>query len=203
MCADCSGHSPKMSNHERFAQVTHQNRAIMSESLRSLTKNEKMSELLIFSQKTSDCSENRWANSQPWSGKKVKRIWREALFSWSGEKRYNSGYGEKLKWIWREIQVDLTRSSSGSREKLKRIWREALADLERRSSRSGENLKQIWRKALFSWSGEKGFSADLERSAIADWREDQADLERRSSRSGEKIKRIWIEAQADLERSTF
>ena len=69
MWADFSGHSPKMSNHERFAQVTHQNRAIMRESLRSLTKNEKMSELLIFlsenthslifGQKTSDLLGNQ------------------------------------------------------------------------------------------------------------------------------------------------
>ena len=33
---------------ERFAQVAHQKWASMSESLRSLTKNERMSELLIF-----------------------------------------------------------------------------------------------------------------------------------------------------------
>ena len=37
-----------MSDHERFAQVAQRKLAIMSESLRSLTKNEQMSESLIF-----------------------------------------------------------------------------------------------------------------------------------------------------------
>ena len=42
MWANCSGPSPKMSNHERFAHVAHQKRATKSKSLRSLTKNERI-----------------------------------------------------------------------------------------------------------------------------------------------------------------
>ena len=37
-----------MSDHERFAQVAHQKWATMSESLRSLTKNDRMSKSLVF-----------------------------------------------------------------------------------------------------------------------------------------------------------
>ena len=37
-----------MSDFERFAQFAHQKWATMSESLRSLTKNERMSESLVF-----------------------------------------------------------------------------------------------------------------------------------------------------------
>ena len=44
--ANRSGRSPKMSNHEQFAQVAHQTWATMSESLKSLTKNVWMSESL-------------------------------------------------------------------------------------------------------------------------------------------------------------
>ena len=40
--------SPKISDHERFAQVAHQKGVAMSESLRSLTKNDGMSESLVF-----------------------------------------------------------------------------------------------------------------------------------------------------------
>ena len=54
-----------MSDHEQFAQVAQRKRAIVSESLRSLTKNEQMSESLIFltdslifRQKTSDSLRN-------------------------------------------------------------------------------------------------------------------------------------------------
>ena len=61
LIANRSGCSPKMSNHEQFAQVTHQNWATVSKSLRSLTKNERIirfferiAHSLIFSQKTSD-----------------------------------------------------------------------------------------------------------------------------------------------------
>ena len=43
-----SGHSPKVSDHEGFAQGAHQKRATMRASLRLLTKNEQMSELLVF-----------------------------------------------------------------------------------------------------------------------------------------------------------
>ena len=42
MGANRSGRSPKLSDHEWFAQVTHQKWATMSESLRSLTKNERI-----------------------------------------------------------------------------------------------------------------------------------------------------------------
>ena len=58
-----SGRSPKMSDHERFAQVADKNEQ-MSESLIFLSK------LLIHSflgKKRAICSENRWANSQPWN----------------------------------------------------------------------------------------------------------------------------------------
>ena len=48
MWANRSGCSSKMSNHERFAQVAHQKWATMRESLRSLTKNERMRESLVF-----------------------------------------------------------------------------------------------------------------------------------------------------------
>ena len=76
MWANCSGRSQKMSNHERFAQVAHQKWTTMSKSLRSLTKNERMSKSFIFFSKSLNrsffCkkrairSENRWTNSQPW-----------------------------------------------------------------------------------------------------------------------------------------
>ena len=76
MWTNRSGCSPKMSDHERFAQFAHQKWATMSESLRSLTKNEQMSESLVFLSKSlirsffrkkrAICSENRWAISQPW-----------------------------------------------------------------------------------------------------------------------------------------
>ena len=65
---------------EWIAQVAHQNWATMSNSLtwlRSLTKNERMSESLVFLSKSLIRSflgkkraiglENRWANSQPWN----------------------------------------------------------------------------------------------------------------------------------------
>ena len=47
MWANRSGHSPKMSDHERFAQVAHQKWATMSKSLRSLTKNERMARFCV------------------------------------------------------------------------------------------------------------------------------------------------------------
>ena len=66
---------PKMSDHERFAQVTQRKWVILSKSLRSLTNNERMSESLIFlseslirsflDKKQAICSEIKWANSQP------------------------------------------------------------------------------------------------------------------------------------------
>ena len=75
MWANRSGRSPKISHHERFAQVPQQKWATMSESLRSLTKNEQMSEALVFlseslirsffRKKRAMRLENRWANSQP------------------------------------------------------------------------------------------------------------------------------------------
>ena len=75
MWANCSGRSPKMSDHERFAQVDQRKWAIVSKSLRSLTKNERMSESLIFLSELLICSflgkkrvirsENQRANSQP------------------------------------------------------------------------------------------------------------------------------------------
>ena len=75
MWANGSDRSPKMSNHERFAQVAHQKWATMSNSLRLLTKNERMSESLVFlseslirsffCKKRVFRSENWLANSQP------------------------------------------------------------------------------------------------------------------------------------------
>ena len=71
-----SGHLTKMSDHEWFTHIAKRKWAIMSESLRSLTKNDRMSELLVFlseslirsflGKKRAICSENRWANSQPY-----------------------------------------------------------------------------------------------------------------------------------------
>ena len=52
MWANSSGRSPKISDHEGFAQVAQRKWAIMNESLRSLTLNERMSELLIFLSKS-------------------------------------------------------------------------------------------------------------------------------------------------------
>ena len=64
-----------MSDHERFPQVAHQKWATMSKLLRSLTKNERMTESLVFLSKSlirsffrkkrAIRSETRWANSQP------------------------------------------------------------------------------------------------------------------------------------------
>ena len=52
--------SPKMSDHERFAHVVQRKWAIRSELLRLLTKNERMSELLVF---LANCSfVHFWAN---------------------------------------------------------------------------------------------------------------------------------------------
>ena len=85
--ANGSGRSLKISDHKRFAQVAHQKRATMSQLLRLLTKNERMSESLVFlseslirsffpkkrairsffHKKRAICSENQWANSQPWT----------------------------------------------------------------------------------------------------------------------------------------
>ena len=48
MWANPSGCSPKMSDHEQFAQVAQRKWAIMSELLWLLTKNERMSQMLIF-----------------------------------------------------------------------------------------------------------------------------------------------------------
>ena len=65
-----------MSDHEPFAQVAQRKLAIVSQSLRLLTKNEQMSESLIFlsellirsflGKKGAIRLENQWANSQPY-----------------------------------------------------------------------------------------------------------------------------------------
>ena len=72
----------------------------MSKSLRSLTKNEQMSESLVFLSKSLICSflgkkwairlENRWANSQPWREvKKRKAVGAPtAENSWKSENVY-------------------------------------------------------------------------------------------------------------------
>ena len=62
MWANCSVHSAKISNHERFAQVAHQKWA--NEQIARF-----FSESLIrsfFRKKRAIRSENLWANSQPW-----------------------------------------------------------------------------------------------------------------------------------------
>ena len=84
MWANCSGYSPKMSYHERFAQVIQRKWAIMSELLRSLTKNEWMSESLIvlseslirsfLDKKRVIRSEIKWANSQPWKNSSLRIV---------------------------------------------------------------------------------------------------------------------------------
>ena len=48
MWANCSGRLPKMSGHEQFAHIAQRKWVIVSKSLRALTKNEPMSESLIF-----------------------------------------------------------------------------------------------------------------------------------------------------------
>ena len=61
MWANRSGRSPKMSNHERFAQVAHQkwaNEWIAVFLSQSLIRS-------FFAKKWAIRSENRWANSQP------------------------------------------------------------------------------------------------------------------------------------------
>ena len=68
MWANRLGHSPKMSDYEWFAQVAQRKWAIVSESLRSLTKNEQMSESLICSflgKKRAIRSENDERNPGP------------------------------------------------------------------------------------------------------------------------------------------
>ena len=52
MLANRSGRSPKMSDHEWFAHIAQRKWAIVSESLRSLTKNEWMSESLVLLSKS-------------------------------------------------------------------------------------------------------------------------------------------------------
>ena len=72
MWANHSGRSPEMSNHERFAQVAQSKWAIVSESLRSLTKNERMSELLIFWAKRSFA--HFWAKTSDLLGKSMSEF---------------------------------------------------------------------------------------------------------------------------------
>ena len=59
MWANRSGCSPKMSDYERFAQVAERKWVVVSESLRSLTKNEQIAHTLIFWQKKSDLLGNQ------------------------------------------------------------------------------------------------------------------------------------------------
>ena len=76
MWANHSFRSPKMSDHERFAKVAQMKWEIVSESLRSLTKNEWRSESLIslseslihsfLDKKQAIRLEIKWAKSQPW-----------------------------------------------------------------------------------------------------------------------------------------
>ena len=61
MWANRSGRSPKMSDHERFAQVAHQKWA--NEWITHFF--ERIAHSLIFGQKRAICLEIKWANSQP------------------------------------------------------------------------------------------------------------------------------------------
>ena len=91
MWANRSGCSPKMSDPERFAQVAQSKWAIVRESLRSLTKNEWMSELLVFLSKLLICSflgkkqaiclKNRWKKQPKWRFKSwIKAETRRKIF---------------------------------------------------------------------------------------------------------------------------
>ena len=62
----------KMSDHEWFAQVAQRKWAIVSESLRSLTKNEQMNELLVFLSKSLNCS--FWAKNEWFAWKTEEQI---------------------------------------------------------------------------------------------------------------------------------
>ena len=75
MWVNHSGRSPKMSDHEQFAQVAHQKWATMNELFRSLTKNEQMSKWA-----------NRsffGANSQPWMRLAVNLCFKALICCWS------------------------------------------------------------------------------------------------------------------------
>ena len=97
MWANHSGRSQKMSNHERFTQVSQRKWAIVSKSLKLLTKKERMSESLIFFEQIAHSLtfgekkrairwENRWANSQPWLAWRIvlcpvyQLAWKIALY---------------------------------------------------------------------------------------------------------------------------
>ena len=85
---------------ERIAQVAHQKWATMSNSLRSLTKNERMSKSLVFlseslirsffRKKQAICSENQWANSQPWLFSIAKLTFCMSFRVWSLTQSYLS-----------------------------------------------------------------------------------------------------------------
>ena len=90
-CEQILDRSPKMSNHERFAHIAQRKRPIVSESLRSLTKNERMSKSLIFLSESLNCSffeqkraigsEIKWANVQPWKRERFC-IWIKNVKQW-------------------------------------------------------------------------------------------------------------------------
>ena len=73
--SDVSESLISLKSNERFAQVAERKLAIVSESLRSLTKNERRNETLIFlreslirsflDKKRAIHSEIKWANAQP------------------------------------------------------------------------------------------------------------------------------------------
>ena len=61
---------------EWIAQVAHQKWVIVSESLRSLTKNERSwANRSFLGKKRAIYSENRWANSQPWFESTCQNPW--------------------------------------------------------------------------------------------------------------------------------
>ena len=82
MWVNGSFRSPKMSDYEWFAQIAQRKWGIVRESLRSLTKNKRMRESLIFLSESLIFSfldnkraihlEIKWANSQPWKVVEMK-----------------------------------------------------------------------------------------------------------------------------------
>ena len=76
MVSDVSESLISLKSNERFAQVAQRKWAIMSKLLRPVTKNEQMSESLIFLSESLICSfldkklaihlEIKWVNSQPY-----------------------------------------------------------------------------------------------------------------------------------------
>ena len=92
MVSDVSESLISLKSNERFAQVAQRKWAIMSKLLRPVTKNEQMSESLIFLSESLICKfldkkrvvhlEIKWANSQPWCN--ISKNLRNVLEKWQG-----------------------------------------------------------------------------------------------------------------------